>query len=156
MLADPTEIETRLLRNFKYQPNTATLHTDCRFMPRTPRCWASWNYHLDGDANGRSIPTTHYWMNSLQGVSRNRNYFVSLNVHDRIAPDKILRRIEYEHPLFDLAAVAAQKELPSLNRLSPQQTTYYAGAWFKYGFHEDGFTSALECARAITGEPIWS
>jgi predicted NAD/FAD-binding protein len=77
-------------------------------------------------------------------------------VHDRIAPDKILRRIEYEHPLFDLAAVAAQKELPSLNRLSPQQTTYYAGAWFKYGFHEDGFTSALECARAITGEPIWS
>lgn len=156
LLADPTEMETRLLRNFRYEPNTATLHTDCSFMPTTKRCWASWNYRIDAGPDGRVLPTTHYWMNSLQGVSRQRNYFVSLNAHDRIAPDKVLRRIEYEHPLFDLAAIEAQRELPRLNRFSRGQTTYYAGAWFKYGFHEDGFTSALECARAITGEPIWS
>jgi predicted NAD/FAD-binding protein len=67
----------------------------------------------------------------------------------------VLRRIEYDHPLFNCAAIAAQKELPELNNLSPHQATYYSGAWFKYGFHEDGFTSAIECVRAITQETIW-
>jgi predicted NAD/FAD-binding protein len=152
LLADPTPDETRLLREFKYQPNTATLHTDPRLMPRTRRCWASWNYRISRE--GR--PSTHYWMNSLQGVSDRVDYFVSLNCHDEIAPEKILRRIDYEHPLFNVPAIAAQKELPALNRLSPSQTTYYAGAWFKYGFHEDGFTSALDCARAVTGELLWT
>ena len=155
LLSDPTDLESRLLREFRYQPNTATLHTDASLMPRTRRCWASWNYRLDLARDGKVIPTTHYWMNSLQGVSENENYFVSLNAHDRIAPAKILRRIEYEHPVFNLAAIAAQKELPQLNRLATSQTTYFAGAWFKYGFHEDGLNSALECARAITGEPLW-
>lgn len=155
LLADPTEMETRLLRNFRYQPNTATLHTDASFMPKTKRCWASWNYRLDAGPAGEVRPTTHYWMNSLQDVSPQRNYFVSLNAHERVAPEKVLRRIAYEHPLFDLAAIRAQRELPALNRIARDQTTYYAGAWFKYGFHEDGFTSALECARAITGEPLW-
>jgi predicted NAD/FAD-binding protein len=88
-------------------------------------------------------------MNRLQRVSEKENYFVSLNCPDRIDPKKVLRHIEYEHPLFDLPAINAQEELPSLNRLSPGQTTYYAGAWFKYGFHEDGYTSGLECAQAI-------
>jgi len=156
LLTEPDGLETRLLGHFKYQPNTVTLHTDDAFMPRTPRCWASWNYRIDDGGEGRMIPTTHYWMNSLQGVSRHRNYFVSLNAHDRVAPGKVLQRIAYEHPIFDLGAIAAQKELPQLNRLSPRQTTFYAGAWFKYGFHEDGFTSALECARAVTGELLWS
>jgi predicted NAD/FAD-binding protein len=125
-------------------------------MPRTRRCWAAWNYRMETGPDGRVQPTTHYWMNRLQGVSDRVDYFVSLNCHDRIAPERVLRRIEYEHPLFNLAAITAQRELPQLNRIAPDQTTYYAGAWFKYGFHEDGFTSALECARAITGEPIWS
>ena len=156
LLADPTELETRLLREFRYQANTATLHTDPSFMPGTRRCWASWNYRLDAAPDGRVLPTTHYWMNSLQGVSRHENYFVSLNCHDRVAPDRVLRRIDYEHPVFNLATTAAQKELPQLNRLATSQSTYFAGAWFKYGFHEDGFTSALDCARAITGEPLWS
>ncbi len=156
LLADPTGMETRLLRNFEYQPNTATLHTDPSFMPHTRRCWASWNYRIDAARDGSALPTTHYWMNRLQGVSDTTDYFVSLNCHDRIAPEKVLRRIEYEHPLFNLGAIAAQRELPQLNRLTPDQTTYFAGAWFKYGFHEDGFTSALECARAVTGTAIWS
>ena len=156
LLADPTDLESRLLREIRYHPNTATLHTDASLMPGTRRCWASWNYRLDLARDGKVIPTTHYWMNSLQGVSDRENYFVSLNAHDRIAPETILKRIEYEHPVLNLAAIAAQKELPKLNRISPDQPTYFAGAWFKYGFHEDGFTSALECARAITGEPVWA
>ena len=156
LLADPTETEQRLLSAFKYQPNTATLHTDPSLMPRTRPCWASWNYRIDQSVAGSEKPTIHYWMNSLQGVSERENYFVSLNCDDRIASERVIRRIEYAHPLFDRAAVAAQAELPALNAIGQDQTTYYAGAWFKYGFHEDGFTSGLDCARAVTGEAIWS
>ena len=149
LLENPTPQETRLLSKFPYQPNSATLHTDPSLMPRTPRCWAAWNYRLDSGPGGEILPTTHYWMNRLQRVSDKENYFVSLNCHDRIDPAKVLRRIDYEHPLFDLPAIKAQDELPSLNQIHPGQTTYYAGAWFKYGFHEDGFTSGLNAARAI-------
>jgi uncharacterized protein len=156
LLADPTPSERRLLSQFQYQPNIATLHTDESFMPRTRACWASWNYRIDQQPDGTTRPSTHYWMNSLQGVSQRKNYFVSLNSHDRIAPDSILRRIDYHHPVFSLNAIAAQQELPALNRLAPDQSTYYCGSYFKYGFHEDAFTSGLDCARAVTGEPIWT
>ena len=156
LLADPTDAEARLLKPFVCQPNTATLHTDPQFMPREKRCWAAWNYRLEAGHDGSVEATTHYWMNRLQGVSDRVGYFVSLNCHGRVKPECVLKRIEYRHPLFDREAIRAQKELPELNRISPDQTTYYAGAWFKYGFHEDGFTSGLDCARAITGNPIWS
>jgi predicted NAD/FAD-binding protein len=156
MLGDPTEAEARLLGEFHYQPNIATLHTDASCMPRTRRAWASWNYRIDREAGERTAPSTHYWMNSLQGVSKKHDYFVSINGESAIAPAKVLRRIEYEHPLFSLGAIAAQAELPALNRVAADQTTYFCGSYFKYGFHEDAFTSALECARAVTGEPIWS
>lgn len=151
LLDDPTPLEQRLLSTFKYQPNMATVHTDPSVMPKKRLCWASWNYRLPESGH----PTIHYWMNRLQGVSDTQNYFVSLNADSDIAPSRVLRRIQYEHPLFNRAATGAQKELPLLNQISSSQTTYYAGAWFKYGFHEDGFTSALECARAITGENPW-
>jgi predicted NAD/FAD-binding protein len=156
LLADPTAMEARLLREFAYQPNTATVHTDTSVMPRTRRCWASWNYRILNGTDGSILPETHYWMNRLQDVSRHQEYFVSLNCRGRIAPEKVLREIDYEHPLFTRGAIRAQQELPHLNRLAPDQTTYYAGAWFKFGFHEDGFTSALECVRALTGEEIWT
>ncbi len=155
LLAEPTPLESRLLSKFLYQPNTATLHTDPSLMPRRRRCWAAWNYRLDPDPSGHILPTTHYWMNRLQRVSESQNYFVSLNCQDRIDPAKVIRHIPYHHPLFDLPAIQAQASLPSLNRLDPRQTTYFAGAWFKYGFHEDGFTSGLDCARALTGETLW-
>ncbi len=155
LLEDPTPMEQRLLSTFKYQPNTATVHTDASVMPKTRRCWASWNYRLAEQPGRPAQPTIHYWMNRLQGVSDKQDYFVSLNADAEIDPTRVLRRIQYEHPLFNCAATAAQKELPQLNQLAPTQTTFYAGAWFKYGFHEDGFTSALDCARAITGEDPW-
>jgi predicted NAD/FAD-binding protein len=156
MLADPTAQESALLGEFQYQRNTTTLHTDPKFMPRTRGCWASWNYRIDGQADGTTAASTHYWMNSLQGVSQRQSYFVSLNSEDRIPEKAVLRRIEYHHPLFSLGAIAAQNELPSLNRISRDQSTYFCGSYFKYGFHEDAFTSALECARAVTGEALWS
>ena len=155
MLAEPTPLEQELLPLFKYQANVATLHTDDRFMPRTRKCWASWNYHIEFDKDGIIQPSTHYWMNLLQGVSEKTNYFVSINGEDAIDPAKVIRRISYEHPLFDVKATAAQKRLPELNRISKDQTTYYCGAWFRYGFHEDGFMSAVNLCRDLLGEEPW-
>lgn len=152
LLGDPTEMESSLLQYFPYQANTATLHSDASLMPKTKRCWASWNYRIDQAADGTVLPTTHYWMNRLQQVSEKENYFVSLNCHDRIDPAKVHKKIDYHHPLFDLAAIRAQKDLPKLNHISSDQTTYYAGAWFKYGFHEDGCASGMACAQAVAGE----
>jgi len=155
MLADPSDEEARLLGAFRYQPNTATLHTDPRFMPRTRRCWASWNYRVDQGPNLTIQASTHYWMNRLQGVSDRENYFVSINADHREAPERVIKTIAYEHPLFDLGAIAAQRELPSLNRLSPEQSTYYCGAYFRYGFHEDGFMSAVNLCRDLLGKEPW-
>lgn len=155
MLAEPTELETQILPAFQYQANVATLHTDDRLMPRTRKCWASWNYHIEFDAQGVIQPSTHYWMNLLQGVPGTTNYFVSVNGEDKIDPAKVVRRINYEHPLFDLKAVAAQKRVPELNQISSDQTTYYCGAWTRYGFHEDGFLSAVNVCRDLLGEEPW-
>ena len=155
MIADPTELERELLGCFHYQPNTATLHTDERFMPKTKRCWASWNYRIKPTKDGGVEPSTHYWMNSLQGVSDTTNYFVSINAADEIAEDKVIKRIAYEHPLFDMAAIDAQKRLPELNRLSRGQTTCFCGSYFRYGFHEDAFGSAVALCRDLLGKEPW-
>jgi len=155
MLAAPTVLEHELLRCFKYQPNIATLHTDESFMPKSKKCWASWNYRVKPTAGGGIEPSTHYWMNSLQGVSDKTNYFVAINAADEIAPDKVLKRINYEHPLFDLAAIDAQKRLPDLNRISPDQSTYFCGSYFRHGFHEDAFGSAVALCRDLLGKEPW-
>lgn len=157
LLADPTPDEARLLREFPYQPNVATLHTDASIMPRTKLAWSAWNYSIARDAAGRIEPMTIYWMNRLQGVSDRENYFVSINRPDRINPAKILRTIACEHPLFTLAAVRAQAEIPALNAAAAGTTeTYFCGAWTRYGFHEDGFLSAVNLARLLLGRDPWT
>jgi predicted NAD/FAD-binding protein len=94
-------------------------------MPKTRRCWAAWNYRSRRSRRGGRInPSTHYWMNRLQGVSEKTNYFVSINGAEDIDPAKVMKRIDYEHPLFDLPAIDAQKRLPELNQISRDQTTY--------------------------------
>ncbi len=92
----------------------------------------------------------------MQGVSDRVNCFVSINGEESVRPEHVLRKIRYEHPLFSAGAIQAQRRLPGLNGRSPTQAVYFAGSYFRYGFHEDAFTSALECARAVTGEPIWA
>ena len=157
LLDQPTADEARLLREFKYQPNVATLHTDTRVMPRTKLAWSSWNYEINRDPVTGGVSTaTHYWMNSLQGVSKRENYFVTINRPDAIAPDKVLRRIAYEHPLFSLGAVRAQAELPALNAAARGTTgTFFAGAWQRYGFHEDGLLSAYNLSAQLLGRDPW-
>ena len=141
---------------FRYQDNTATLHTDSSVMPRTKRAWSSWNYQLVRGAEGRIEPATHYWMNSLQGVSDRSPFFVSINRPDDIDPTKLHRRIDYAHPLFDLPALQAQEEIPTLNANADSTThTYFVGAWQRYGFHEDGLLSAYNLCHHLLGRDPW-
>ena len=139
MVKDKTPDELRLLSKFNYQPNKAVLHTDGNLMPKKKLAWSSWNYRVEkqGDA---LVPSTIYWMNRLQQVSNHQDYFVSINPSSSIDTKKIIREIDYEHPLFDVPAMQAQKELPILNQHGP---LYYCGSYFKYGFHEDAYASAV-------------
>ena len=151
ILGNPTAEERRLLAPFQYQKNIATLHTDAAPMPRTRRAWASWNYRLD-----RESASTIYWMNSLQRVSAKRDYFVSINDPGLIDASRVLATIEYEHPVMTRDAIAAQRELPGLNAPASEQTTYFCGSYFRYGFHEDAFASAIAASRAVAREAVWA
>jgi uncharacterized protein len=147
----PTWEEQRLLSPFKYQYNKAVLHTDENTMPKTKLAWSSWNYRIKMQ-NGQLQPSTIYWMNSLQGVSKKKNYFVSINPHDDLDEKKILMEIDYEHPLFDIPAINAQAQLQTLNETGP---IYFCGSYFKYGFHEDAFTSAVDLCSQLLGKPVY-
>jgi predicted NAD/FAD-binding protein len=156
MLKDADAEERLLLSEFKYQPNLATLHTDASVMPRTKLAWSSWNYRINVDVTGKTQPGTIYWMNRLQGVSERENYFISINGAERVNPARILKQINYEHPLFSLGAIRAQQDLPKLNQRSPAQAVYFAGSYFRYGFHEDAFTSAVDLCRVMLGKETWA
>jgi uncharacterized protein len=153
MLTDADLQESSLLGEFKYQSNTALLHTDASLMPKNKRCWASWNYRIGQGTDGPISPSTIYWMNSLQGVSDRQNYFVSINGENSVNPNSVIKRIDYEHPVFSLGAIRAQKYLNKLN--GRMTNVYFCGSYFRYGFHEDAFTSALDLCRTLTGERIW-
>lgn len=147
MLGDADQNEQRVLGEFHYQPNLALLHTDDSVMPRTRRCWSSWNYRVSRGASGQLEPSTVYWINSLQRLPTRQNYFVSINGEASLRPEKILQRIAYDHPLFNLGAVRAQRELPELNRR--HSGIYFCGSYFRYGFHEDALASGLELSRLL-------
>jgi predicted NAD/FAD-binding protein len=155
LLDSPTELEKELLSSFRYQNNEVILHTDPQFMPQRRRCWASWNYRIDINDDRTQHHSTHYWMNSLQNVSKKHDYFVSLN--PPILPNKntIKKQLCYEHPLFDLKAVRAQERLSELRREGLQTRRYFCGAWQRYGFHEDGLLSAVEVCNTILGHDPW-
>lgn len=146
MLDNPTAAEQRILDKFHYQENIALLHTDESIMPNTKRTWSSWNYRIE-EKKGKLMPSTVYWMNSLQNVSQKKNYFVSINDPGNVHESKVIKEIRYEHPLFDVAAIKAQKELPKLNETGP---VYFCGSYFRYGFHEDALMSSVElCERLM-------
>ncbi|MFM8886859.1 MAG: NAD(P)/FAD-dependent oxidoreductase, partial [Chthoniobacterales bacterium] len=134
LLVQPTARQKELLSAFRYQANDTVLHTDVTVMPQRKLAWAAWNYRMEPSDEGER-PSTHYWMNRLQGVSDRQNYFVSLNYSDRIDPSKVLWRTNYTHPIFDRGALAAQHRLPTINAESPNQRVFFAGSYFRYGFH---------------------
>jgi len=144
LLGDPSSLEHELLGAFPYQRNQAVLHTDERMMPRHRRTWASWNVHLDDEAAEGACIT--YWLNSLQGLRTSSNYFVTLNRTAAIDPAKVLRTIEYAHPLFTASGVAQQRRH---GELIGHRDTSYCGAYWRNGFHEDGVVSALAVCRSL-------
>lgn len=143
LLADPSALEQKLLGSIAYQHNDVVLHTDESLIPRRAAAQASWNYLSPRESEGPVVVT--YDMNRLQGISSKRRLLVTLNGADRIAPEKILRTFEYHHPVFDSEAVAAQKLHA---QISGHARTHFCGAYWGYGFHEDGVRSALDvCAE---------
>lgn len=137
MLADPTPGESEVLGAMAYQANEAILHTDESVLPRRKRAWAAWNYFVP-DQRRRHVAVS-YNMNILQGLEADNTYVVTLNDDTRIDPDKVIRRIAYDHPVYTLESVAAQARQRELNC----DRTFFCGAYWRNGFHEDGVVSAL-------------
>lgn len=142
LLADASPVERELLGAIPFQPNETVLHTDVRVMPRARRAWASWNAHVPRADTGRVTVT--YDMNRLQRLDARTRFLVSLNRTAEIAPDQILRRLDYAHPVFLPAGIAAQRRHREVIRAN---RTSFAGAWWGYGFHEDGVRSGLAVVK---------
>jgi predicted NAD/FAD-binding protein len=142
LLSDATDGERRLLGTIPYQANEAVLHTDTAILPRRRRAWASWNYHLSDASCRRTMVTYH--MNRLQALRAEREFCVTLNRTAEIAPEHIIRTISYAHPVFTREGMAAQQHV---NEISGQHRTHFCGAYWGWGFHEDGVVSALRVAE---------
>lgn len=142
LLGDPTEEERATLGAIRYQQNRATLHTDTRLLPGNQRAWAAWNYLRTTEQS--RLATLTYHLNRLQGLDLERPLLVTLNREAEIDPDLVLRRFDYAHPVIDQAAVGAQSRQRAISR----GAVSYCGAYWGYGFHEDGVNSAVAvCER---------
>ncbi len=137
MLADPSREEREILGALPYQRNEAVLHTDTSLLPRRKRAWAAWNYHV-AQRSGGGVTLT-YDMNILQRLVARETYCVTLNATADVDPRKVLRTLTYEHPLFTPAGIAAQRRHAEISGV---RRTHYCGAYWRYGFHEDGVVSA--------------
>ena len=146
MLRDASDREHEILGAIPYQPNEAVLHTDRTLLPRRRRAWASWNYHLLDEPTGLSTVTYH--MNRLQALDADREFCVTLNRSDAIDPGKVLRTISYAHPVFTPEGARAQDRH---HEISGRNRTHYAGAYWRWGFHEDGVASAVRVAEYFGG-----
>ncbi|MEU4195635.1 FAD-dependent oxidoreductase [Kribbella sp. NPDC026611] len=140
LLADATPDEKSVLSRFEYSRNPTVLHTDVSLLPTTKHARAAWNYRVR-----TGHPLTTYWMNRLQGLETEENYLVTLNGADAIDPDKVIARMDYRHPLYTGASVAAQRRLPALN----SERTAFAGAYHGWGFHEDGCRAGVAAAASF-------
>lgn len=141
-------LQQTLLSKFSYTTNNAVLHTDASVMHPDRKYWSAWNFKKDtATGAARNFRTaTVYYMNALQALPEGQDYFVSINEFDSVAPEKVVARKTFEHPFFDKTAVAAQAHLPELNENGP---IYFAGSYFKNGFHEDGYQAGTNAAKAV-------
>ena len=147
LLGQPSPAEREVLGAIRYQPNRAVLHTDTSVLPQRRAAWAAWNYERATDGRQESSRVClHYLLNKLQPLPFEQAVVESLNPVRPIDPDRVLAEFEYSHPVFDLAAIQAQKRVPELQG---EQHTWYCGAWTGYGFHEDGLQSGLSAAEGL-------
>ena len=147
LLGDPSAAEREILGAIPYQANEAVLHTDRSLLPRRRAAWASWNFHLTEEPAGRSTVT--YWMNNLQRLRSADQLLVTLNRGEAIDPATVLRRVSYDHPVYTLAGVAAQARHVEIS--GAHSRTHYCGAYWGWGFHEDGVRSGERVAEGIGG-----
>lgn len=152
ILGDATEEESGVLSAIRFAPNRVVLHRDPALMPRRRHVWASWNYMRSSGGDGTDAVAVSYWMNRLQGIDRNYPLFVTLNPHIEPKPSEVFGEWTFAHPLFDAAAMQAQRRLQHIQGAAK---IWYAGAWTGYGFHEDGLKSGLAAARALGGIIPW-
>lgn len=139
LLDEPSVNELKILSCFKYKQNDAVLHNDTKALYKDKKAYAAWNYKTNGDEES---VTLSYWINILQNLKSKKEYFVSLNETDSL--DEVIERITYSHPQFDEEAIQAQKKRELING---KNNTYFAGAYWRYGFHEDGLYSANTIAK---------
>ncbi|MEM8536938.1 MAG: FAD-dependent oxidoreductase [Pseudomonadota bacterium] len=149
LLEDPSEAESAALDAVKYQPNDVILHRDESIMPKRRQTWSSWVYTEDAGAQSDRIDLT-YWINSLQPVPMDDPHFVTLNTKREIKDELIYDQTVLRHPVYDLAALAAQDTVRAMNG---SNSTWFCGAWMRHGFHEDGLASAVDVVRAINRTP---
>ncbi len=145
LLSDPTPQETASLGAVKYQPNEAILHSDTAMMPKSRKVWSSWSYVEAKGGPGDKIDLT-YWMNSLQPIPQDDPLFITLNSTRPIRADLIHDINTFHHPVFDVAALAAQTSIRAMNGTL---NTWFCGAWMRNGFHEDGFASAVDVVEGM-------
>jgi predicted NAD/FAD-binding protein len=143
LLEQPSSAEQSILGAIPYQANDVVLHTDVRLLPRNKKTWSSWNYKL-GQSSDKAVVT--YNMNILQGISAPETFCITLNDTEAINPNKILGQFQYDHPVFSLQGIAAQQRWQEINGVA---NTWYCGAYWHSGFHEDGVVSALRVANAV-------
>ena len=144
LLADPSYAENEILRAITYQKNDVLLHTDHSVLPTRRKAWSSWNYQLDSDPE-RPVALT-YNMNILQGLESSVTFCVTLNDPEAVSPDRIIKEITYHHPLITVESISAQKRK---NEISGVNNTYYCGAYWHNGFHEDGVVSAMDACELL-------
>ncbi|OUD09505.1 cyclopropane-fatty-acyl-phospholipid synthase [Marivivens niveibacter] len=150
MIEDAEDYERSALSKVAYQPNKIVLHSDDTVMPKRRAVWSSWNYtEMNGRLDG-PIDLT-YWMNSLQPWLTRDNFFVTLNTNRSIRPELIWDEVTLRHPVYDLGALEAQKEVTTFNG---RKNTWFCGAWMKNGFHEDGLSSALDVVNGLQAEKL--
>lgn len=144
LLADASDAEHAVLGAIDYQNNDVVLHTDARLLPRRKNAWAAWNAHVAGDRSAAC--SVSYCMNVLQSIQSPEPFVVSLNRDDAIDPQRVIARMSYQHPVYSHATIAAQRQR---DRINGQNRTWYCGAYWGFGFHEDGLRSGVEVANAL-------
>lgn len=153
LIDNPRPAEQAILSRFGYQENRTILHTDAALMPHERRVWSSWNYLAATGAAGTERVSVSYWMNRLQGLPGDRQFFVSLNPLREPRPETVVAEMTYHHPVFDADAVRAQALLP---QLQGRDRLWFCGSYAGYGFHEDALASAVAVARQLGADTPWA
>ena len=144
LISEPTENEKKILTSFQYKKNTAYLHSDAFLMPKNKKAWSSWNSILDKYDTNKNCVT--YWLNKLQNLKTQEDFFLTLNPIVDIDYKKIIKKVEFTHPFYDMKTIEAQKYLSELQGVN---NSWFCGSYFGYGFHEDGLNSGIDVANKL-------